>query len=202
MSIFSPATNQTSVDLPEPGRYTFRCVSIEEAPDKGYGPGVLWKFTLTDPAGVTLATPSGDEYELWQFTSQKLSPGARARQYADALLGRPLAEGETPNPRDLVGREMVGVLIHEPNKADPLRVTGRVTSVKATTGAPSATAAAPANGAADVGALIEKLKGAVHKAEVLATPHHLDWLQVEPEKLGAADLERTLAAVNADIAAA
>ena len=207
--MFAPATDQSEIELPEPGRYVVKCVAIENAPDKGFGPGVKWVFHLIDPAsGVTTQSVQGGDYELWQFTSVKMGPKARARPIIEALLGRPLELREVPDPRHLVGRSMLAMVIHE--KRDDGSDKATVTSCKpyteagaaavSPTGAVAPPRAAPrANG---TGGLRDMVTSAIRKAEILGTPKHLDWLALSLDGMSDSDLYQALEEINADIQAA
>jgi hypothetical protein len=62
MPAFAPATDVSEVELPEPGKYVVKCVAIEDAPDKGFGPGVKWVFQLIDPvSGITIQSNRGEK---------------------------------------------------------------------------------------------------------------------------------------------
>ena len=210
MPVFAPATDVSDVELPEPGKYIAKCVSIEDAPDKGFGPGVKWVFQLIDPAsGTPIQSQYGGDYELWQFTSVKMGPKSKARPIIEALLGRPLdvANREVPDPRVLVGRSMVTLVIHE--KRDDGTDKATVTSCKPYTqnGAASAAPTQPARGnglsrPAPGPGLIEQVKAAIRKSEILGTPNHLEWISLQPEGMSDSDLFQVLEEINADIRAA
>lgn len=209
MPVFAPATDQSEIELPEPGRYIVKCVAIEDAPDKGFGPGVKWVFQLADPAsGVTIQSNQGGDYELWQFTSVKMGPKAKARPIIEALLGRSLEVREVPDARQLVGRSMIAMVIHE--RRDDGTDRAVVTSCKpytengAASASPAGTAARPrpAPSASGQGGLLDQVKGAIRKAEVLGTPNHLEWLSLQPEGMSDSDLYQVLQEINADIQAA
>jgi hypothetical protein len=201
MSLFAPATDVAEVELPEPGKYIVKCVGIEDAPDRGFGPGVKWIFHLTDPvSGVTMQSKYGDTYSLWQFTSTKMSPRSRARMFIEALLGRPLdaAKREVPDPRDLIGRSMEAVVIHE--RRDDGSTKATVTSCRPV--APPAGPGAARQPATKNGTdLVKQVKAAIRKAEILQTPNHLEWLGLEPERMSDEDLRDALERINADIQA-
>ena len=75
-----------------PGIYNAVLIKIEERAN-GNGPFLLWHFELPDGAG-TLKKP----------TSLKLGPQSNARRVIEALLGEPLAVGQTVEAEDLIGR--------------------------------------------------------------------------------------------------
>ena len=208
MPVFAPATDQSEIELPEPGKYVVKCIAIEDAPDKGFGPGVKWVFQLIDPqSGITIQSNRGGDYELWQFTSVKMGPKARARPIIEALLGRPLdvANREVPDPRHLIGRSMIAMVIHEPRDDGSLKAV--VTSCKPYTQGGAAPAPAPAQSArlsrpAPGPGLLEQVKAAIRKAEILQTPNHLEWIGLQPEGMTDSDLFQVLEEINDDIKAA
>lgn len=210
MPMFAPATDQAEIELPQPGRYIIKCVAIEDAPDKGFGVGVKWVFKLIDPqSGVTIQSRNGGDYELWQFTSIKMSPRSKARPIIEALLGRPLdtERREVPDSRLLVGRSMIGLVIYE--KRDDGSDKAVVSTLQPYTEAGAAPVASPsagprpapraANGAGP--GLLAQLKAAIRKAEILQTPHHLTWLALNVDAMSDSDLYQYLEDVNADITA-
>lgn len=201
---FAPATDQSEVELPEPGRYIAQCVGIEDAPDKGFGPGVKWIFKLLDPqSGITIQSSRGGDYELWQFTSTKMGPKARARPIIEALYGRPLEKGEVPDARLMLGKSMTTVVIYD--KKDDGSDKAVVTSCRPFT-ANDAPAAPPISNQAppsrNGGGLLDQVQRAIRKAEVLGSPKHLDWLSTDLSSFSDGDLYQLLGEINADIAAA
>ena len=202
--VFAPATDQADIELPEPGRYIAKCVAIEDAPDKGFGAGVKWVFKLIDPgSGITIQSRNGGDYELWQFTSTKLGPKSKARPIIEALQGKPLANGEVPDSRKLLGRSMVTLVIHEKREdgSDKASVTScKPFSEQAAGGAVAAPrTASSVNGS---GGLLAQARQAVRKAEILGTPKHLDWLALDLDGMTDADLYQTIQEINEDIQAA
>lgn len=205
MPTFSPATDQSDIELPEPGRYILTCVDLADAPAKQFGPGLKWTFKLIDPdSGITIQSRDGGDYEMWQFTSIKLSPKSRARPFVEALLGRPLdaANREQPDARQLIGKSMLGLVIHERREDGTDKAV--VTSCKPYVSPSTATVAAPGRTPpppATEETLKAAVKAAIRKAEVLQTPKHLDWLAYEPDQMNQADLRQLLAAINHDLLA-
>jgi hypothetical protein len=125
--VFAPASNQDSTIVPE-GRWRLELQRIEPAPPSTFSedksPRAKWIFHLYAEMVETL--PKGEQfyfngkpYELYRHTSLKNSPRAYARKYAEALLGRPLAEGEIPAKADLIGRSMSAVIGYDPGVIDP-----------------------------------------------------------------------------------
>lgn len=125
--VFAPATNQDSTIVPE-GRWRLELQRIEPAPPSTFSddksPRAKWVFHLYAEMVETLPKGeqfyfNGDPYELFRHTSLKNSPRAYARKYAEALLGRPLAEGEVPSKADLIGRSMSAVISYDAGTIDP-----------------------------------------------------------------------------------
>jgi hypothetical protein len=209
--MFAPATEQADIELPQPGRYIVKCVDIQDAPDKGYGPGVKWVFQLIDPpTGLVVQSREGTDYEMWQFTSTKMSPRSNARPIIEAVLGRPLdtANREVPDSRLLIGRSMIAVVIYEKKEdgsdkavvstCQPYNPPG---AAPVATQAPAARPRPAANGSGEQN-LLEQVKGAMRKAEILQTPHHLTWLSTGIDNLSDSDLYQLLGDIQADIQAA
>jgi hypothetical protein len=211
MPTFAPASDAADIELPEPGRYIVKCVAIEDAPDKGFGPGIKWVFQLIHPdSGVTIQSNRGGAYELWQFTSVKLGAKAKARPIVEALLGRSLQVREVPNDRDLVGRSMLAMLIHEPRDDGSERAVLTMCKPYAAQDAAPAPSAAPtmprpAPNASGQGGLLAQIKAAVRKSEILQTPRHLEFVAMEDaalQTMSDGDLYSILQEINADIQAA
>lgn len=205
MPTFSPATDQSDIELPEPGKYILTLLDLTDAPAKQFGPGLKWTYKMVDPeSGVTIQSRDGGDYELWQFTSVKLSPKSRARPFVESLLGRPLdtANREQPDVRQLIGRSMLGIVIHERREdgSDKAVVTSCKPYVAPATSAVAAPHRTPPPPATE-DALKAAVKAAIRKAEILGSGKHLDWLAYEPDGMTQADLEQLLAAVQHDILA-
>lgn len=195
--MFAVATNQSGF-LPDEGKYTVECTAIEEAPDNGYGPGVRWVLALYE--GDRQATS-----DFWQTTSPSMGPKARARQYVEAFLGRPLEEGERVNPNDLIGKRCSGMVIHEPSKTKADQMVAKLVSVKPVGQAGSKAApqkSAPAPDTANADALRKLLKNKIRQAEVLQSPQHLTWLALNVDAMDAADCDQFIRDVQADLDAA
>jgi len=204
MPVFDGASDQPEYTPPEVGRYIATLKELKDAPDRGWGIGAQWVFTLAElMSGVTLVDADGKDEELWQFTSTKMSPKARARPFVEALLGRPLdiANREAPDPRLLVGKSMLCVLIHE--KADDGSVRARLTSCTPYVPSTTTPVAAPPRQAAPPSptedALKAEVKAAIKKAERLATARHLDWLGLDVDRMTQVDLQFHLCEIQADI---
>lgn len=209
MPMFAPATDVSDIELPQPGRYIVTCIDIEDAPDKGFGPGVKWVFKLIDPqSGTTIQSRNGGDYEMWQFTSIKMGPKSKARPIIEALLGRPLdtARREVPDSRLLIGRSMIAIVIYEKkedgsDKAVVSTCQPYTEEGASVNGAPPARPR-PAASASGTGGLLDQVKAAIRKAEILQTPHHLNWLALNVDTMSDGDLYSALEDINADIQAA
>jgi hypothetical protein len=81
----------------KPGLYEAFMQGIEEA-DSTYGDGhyLKWHFTVE--------LQGRDPVDLMVFSSEKFTPGAKARKMAEALLDRPIANGEEIEYSALVGK--------------------------------------------------------------------------------------------------
>jgi hypothetical protein len=91
----------TGGEAPLPaGIYAAVLESIDEREGTN-GPYLMWKFTIDhDGRTVMVSAP----------TSMNCGPKANARQYAEALLGRPMTIGEELAPEALYGAECQLVL--------------------------------------------------------------------------------------------
>ena len=82
----------------EPGRYLVRVERLEPTEHAEFGPGLRWVLTL-DSLATQPPTPlyqtDGTRFELWQTTSRKLTPRAKARRWLEAFLDRDLQERES-----------------------------------------------------------------------------------------------------------
>lgn len=151
--VFAPASNQDSTIVPE-GRWRLELQRIEPAPPSTFSddksPRAKWVFHLYAEMVETLPKGeqfyfNGEPYELFRHTSLKNSPRAYARKYAEALLGRPLAEGEIPSKAELLGRSMSAVISYDAGTIDPNTQVLNLSSLRpaaATTSAPAASKAA------------------------------------------------------------
>jgi hypothetical protein len=207
--VFAPASDQTEYELPEPNRYIAVCLDIEDAPDKGFGAGVKWVFQLIDPnTNQPVKNSKGYDFTLWQWTSTKMGPKARARPIIEALLGRSLENGEVPDSRLLLNKGMICLVAHEPTQNGG--VVARVTSCKPYNPAADAakvapTGPAPAPGGAptsDLEALREVVRKNVSKCDRLTTPSALAFSAMNVDGMSEAELRNLLAESQAEIDAA
>jgi hypothetical protein len=154
---FMPATSSDGPVVPE-GRWALELQRIEKAPPSTFnperGPQMKWVFHLY--ADGVEGFQKGDEfffngerYEFYRTTSRANSPRAYARQYAEALLGRRLEEGEVPQKSDLIGRRMSAMLTSEPSENDPTRMVTKMSSLRPIEAAPKVAPAPTAQVTAD-----------------------------------------------------
>lgn len=116
-------------------------VDIQEAEDRGFGPGLKWIVNLD---GET--DPFNDEpRETWAFSSQKLSPRSKLFKWAKGVLG----ETAMPDPggslelSKMIGARVKVMFEHVPGTDDAGQATTRerVIAIKAAgTTSPPATA--------------------------------------------------------------
>jgi hypothetical protein len=92
MSLHFMVTN-SQAPLPA-GVYPATLATIEER-ETMYGPGLRWCFRIE---------ADGRELSIGALTSAKFSPTAKARQFAEVMLGRALASGEGIDLDSLYGR--------------------------------------------------------------------------------------------------
>ena len=198
--MFAPVSNQTGF-LPDEGKYTVECLRIEEAPDNGYGIGVRWVLALYEGAD-RIKNDSGFDFEFWQTTSPNMGPKARARQYVEAFLGRPLEDGERIDPNDLPGKRCSGMVIHEESKTKPGVQNAKLVSVKPLVSSANGNGrSGPSKPAENVDALRTKLKGLVNKSESMQTPNHLDFLALNVDALDASECKDWIQHITAELLA-
>ncbi len=120
--MFETATNAASTPIVPQDRFVVECLNLEEAPPyaapgeqpkPGAKPGIRWILALYNAANGERFMFQDEAYEFFQTTTTNMQRGARAREYAEAFLGREIAEGELLNPNMLLGKKLVGMVIHE-----------------------------------------------------------------------------------------
>lgn len=229
MGLFDQATNAASTPIVPQDRFIFECSLIEEQPPyappgeqpkPGARPGIRWSFRLYDAANGQPFYFQDEVYTFWQSTTANMQRGARAREYAEALLGRELGEGEQVNPGDLIGKRGIGMVIHELSRdktkkvaklvaPEPYRQTVAATApVRAASGAATAVmerpsvaqvSANPSMEDVDRALLISAVEKKIKQAERLQTKKHLDWLAMDLKTMDSDELESIKAAVQEDI---
>ena len=85
-----------------------------------WGDQIKWVWLISpinDPDNYVKRGSEDRERELWQFTKGRFAEG-RAREWAEALMGRELQLGESDDS-DLLRHRMIAYLTHKPKKSDP-----------------------------------------------------------------------------------
>ena len=206
--MFDTASNTDGTTL-DAGMYILTVASIEPAEDNGFGPSVLWRFQVSEMASPTdfKLTDNGDEFLFWHWTSTKMTPRARARHWVEALMGRPLGEGERIDPDALVGRRMQAMVIHEEKEGQVRAKVSSEVRPKAygeapAQPAPSVSTAPAAKASTPPTELLAQWKRAIVKAELLEIPSLGAWKVIDPGLLTPAELRAKLEQMTNLIAAA
>jgi hypothetical protein len=120
MGLLGAASEKPQYELVPMGEYVWTLAELVSETGQ-YGEQVKWVFLLSPFAepDAYLTKDNGEAREVWQFTKPSLSKGSRAREWAEALIGRELKNGEEPDDGDLERRRMIAYLGHKPNKNDP-----------------------------------------------------------------------------------
>lgn len=115
----------------EAGTYLATVANVEIVPPsenprfEEYGPSLKWTFNLSpnlsDPADLILDQDGETAASLWQFSSTKMSPKAKARIWAEAFIGRKLEDGEDVELKDILDRSAIVTLVEEPNAEGKMR---------------------------------------------------------------------------------
>lgn len=227
MGLFDEVTNAVSTPIVPQDRFIFECLSIDEAPpyaapgaapDPNARPGIKWVFGLYYPENGSRFQFMDEPYEFFQTTTANMQRGARAREYAEALLGRELGEGERVNPNDLIGKRGIGLVSHEWNKAKTkksaklipsgpykeavaARPTARTATATAVMDRPSASSvsADATDAELDRAFLVASVEKKVKQAEKLQTRKHLDWIAMDLSVMDTDELDAIKASIQADI---
>ncbi|HEX7024609.1 MAG TPA: hypothetical protein VF187_07310 [Gemmatimonadales bacterium] len=92
--MFEDATAGTPVV--DPGQYLAKVVRLEEGETGEFGPSIKWVFNLADAkTREPMYDEQGELFEFYAYSSTKMGPRAKARQWAEALLGREIQNGES-----------------------------------------------------------------------------------------------------------
>jgi hypothetical protein len=123
MGILGKASDKPQFELTPVGEYVFTLWDITLETGQ-WGDQIKWVWLISPTSDPESYVTRGDgafekERELWQFTKIGLPKGSRAREWAEALMGRELKLGEEPDDTDLVRRRMIAYLVHKPKKSDP-----------------------------------------------------------------------------------
>lgn len=230
MGLFDTATNAASTPIVPQDRFIFECLSIGEQPPyappgeqpkPGARPGIKWTFGLFFASSGEPFYFQDDPYEFFQSTTANMQRGARAREYAEALLGRELGEGEQVNPNELIGKRALGMVIWELSRNDKTKKVAKLVAPEpyreaVATKAPSraangaATAVMERPSASQVSAdaseedidwalLVSKVEKKIAQAVKLQTGNHLEWAALDLRQADADQLQMILNNVQADI---
>lgn len=123
MGILGKASDKPQFELTPVGEYVFTLWDITLETGQ-WGDQIKWVWLVSPTSDPDSYITRGEgafekERELWQFTKIGLPKGSRAREWAEALMGRELKLGEEPDDTALVRRRMIAYLSHKPKKADP-----------------------------------------------------------------------------------
>jgi hypothetical protein len=152
---------QAVVGFLDDGKYVAKLIGFEETPPSAahpeWGAGMKWRFylatypTANAPSTVVKRPDSDEVYEFWQFSGSKLTPRTKAWAWIEALLGRPIVEGQDSGEAlaaAVLGKKavvMIGPLRSKEGVIKPdqvLSMTAYVEPAKATTRAPVSAAVA------------------------------------------------------------
>lgn len=143
MSLTVTMTESAGFELHEEGEwYEGILSSIEEAEDRGFGPGLKWIINIdgeTDPI-------NDEPRDTWAFSSQKLSPRSKLYKWAKGVLGEEKmpAPGGALDLGSLVGARVRIMFEHVPGTdADGQPVTREKVSGIKSAGKPAPAVAAP-----------------------------------------------------------
>src|ERR1700752_1693404 len=102
----------------EDGEYTAEFLSVEETPPTPNSPSnqpfLKWTFHVYD---------SDDGQPMTQATSMKFGPKANARIWTEALMGRPLVDGEDVEINDLAPKQCRVLIEHPPESNGYARIS-------------------------------------------------------------------------------
>lgn len=208
--------------LPEQ-RFVFELVGFERSGPDQFRPrgGIKWTFDTWNEDGTPFLFQD-EQYQLWRTTNINANGeplfniGTQAHEWACALLGRQLGVDEKFSVSELRNKRMSAMVVWR-NKRPPAK--GKTFDLASLRHVPVANAAPgrratktadpqpgfdangdPLNGKAHV-ALLQQVKDAARKAEVLQTPKHLDWMGLNFDDLSDGDLMTFLDQIKADILA-
>jgi hypothetical protein len=128
MVVFQAATDGGPVL--EPGTYVLEVDRFEDAGVGQFGPQIKWMYRVSDPTtpDEPIRGSDGEPYLLFQWSSPKPTPRSKCRPWIEALYGRPLAKGEQPQEKHLVGRRMRALVVHvtDGNGNTHARISGEI----------------------------------------------------------------------------
>ena len=101
----------------KPGVYVVKVANLMQV-ENDYGTRVQWQFEVFSyPDLKPLFDEFGQPLRVVDWTSTSLGPQAKARKWAEALLQRPLAEGEGGDELadELMGRMAIATVVKNQN---------------------------------------------------------------------------------------
>lgn len=228
MGLFDTATNAASTPVVPQDRYIFECLYIGEQPPyappgeqpkPGARPGIKWTFALYFASNGERFYFQEDPYEFFQSTTANMQRGARAREYAEALLGRDIGEGEEINPEHLIGKRAQGMVIWELSRNDKTKKVAKLVApepIRQTVAAQSRTANGTSTAvmerpsATQVSAdasdedidrafMVSKVERKIAQSVKLQTKKHLEWNALDLSQADSEQLQMILNNVQADI---
>ncbi|HQX61840.1 MAG TPA: hypothetical protein PK593_00125 [Thermomicrobiales bacterium] len=119
MSFTLPAATEGTFEQCPQGLYVFKLKAMEDGiegrEEYGGGERVKWVFEIARVIDANENEPTRDVpnpktiedwvgEEFWAFTSKSMNSKATMRAWAEALLGREIAEGESLSASDLLGK--------------------------------------------------------------------------------------------------
>lgn len=123
MGLLGAASDKQQYELTPVGEYVFTLWDLTlETGQWGDQIKWIWLISPVNDPDTYICRGEGafeKERELWQFTKIGLPKGSRAREWAEALMGRELRLGEEPDDTDLMRHRMIAYLVHKPKKSDP-----------------------------------------------------------------------------------
>jgi hypothetical protein len=213
--MFEVATNAASTPIVPQDRFIAECLKLEEAPPyaapgeqpkAGARPGIRWILALYSPTDGRRFHFQDEPYEFFQTTTSNMQRGARAREYAEAFLGREIAEGEMLSPDTLVGKRCIGMVIHELTRdktkknaklvaVEPYRAAGQAATAPVVT----QVSAEPSDADVERALLATNVERLIKKSAKQKTDKHLDWQAYNPSAMTAEDLETLRTHILLDI---
>lgn len=82
--------------------------TIEEAEDRGYGPGLKWVFHLDGEVDEISGTPR----ETWGFSGQKITPRTKAGRWVTGIRGSLPEAGQPVDLSQLIGARVQVMFEH------------------------------------------------------------------------------------------
>lgn len=109
MSLQIPVEESAAFELHEEGEYYLGTLyAIEEAEDRGYGPGLKWVFHLDGETDAINDEPR----ETWGFSGQKITQRTKAGRWVTGILGTLPPPGQVVDLGALVGARVQVMFEH------------------------------------------------------------------------------------------